>query len=1193
MQYRLYIAVNRDLFCDPDKILHSARDFYTLSAEGEDKTIERIKSFYPYASGEVIGDTPRSGKRASVFLRAGRSDRALAELNRIIALQKPKNPISVTSGREFIFKSFASGEQVTAFLSGNVNSYLYSDGYSEHPDETEVDASEQRVDKFCMAQYGELIALKKRLDIKMPVDDLMCVQNYFISESREPTYVELKIIDSFFSESFRHTTFETVLDSVMTSDENVKAAWQRYRMKRRGKTPTLSDITVTASEELLAPMIAGMDSQEEAFETKKVFHATKKLLGIKLDTEDKNEKLLLIFKSESHNRSVTAAPYDGAAGAVGCALKDLFCAFGKAYDSYRVVGRGRTELSRKKAMLSAAGYSETASQLGIPCSKCKETVSRIYNDKQLEVCALLAVTNAENTFQMLRMVPQRGDRIYLIGSATGSDGLNSAHRSLKREGSVGEYIPVTDSGMLSAMQRLFARDEFAKLVVAINDVGSGGIVCAMGEMVDGAEIDLAAVRMKHSGMSCADIVLSETNERMLVCIRSVNSSMLEGYCRAEGLDADCIATVTDDGRFTVLDRGDKVVSLTRDFLLHGGAEKHLSAKIDKAAPLPENEAVAAVKEPVITADDTKRMFGLKVTNDYSAGYICSAKQVRRTRCELSHSFNIAACESTADVDSGDLMYDFSLRTARNGSMHIIGKDGEKIYTALSCATLPEISRIDPFKGAFLTVTEAYLKLVAAGCAERDIYLSLQEYLPRHKNSSVRLGVSVASMLGVYEAQTMLCVPSIGGRVTIGSGVKDEETASSVTAFAFCTCSKKNIIPSAFTAVGSKIVLLSPAVSKESGLPSGEAMVTTVRKFRELQKFGAVRSAAVVNARNVCTVLMEMCRHGKKGVAFDPESDIDTLFSNSYCSIVAEVAPDTALPENATLIGYVTSDGYFSRPNDRFSVTGIGVSGVKRRECKRPKDYLYINKLRDQYGRVKLCYGNKIRVLIPDTGFTVSQDGIAGLFGYFGAEVKLLPTKDGNLSELTKAIKKTDILWLPDSLGDSALTCAVLSDKKVREAIDQLIERGGLIYGCGSSVEALAVCGLLDVDRMRLSFVRDRSERINEAVDIRVVSRLTPFMRHAEVDLHYRGYITGNRLRMLVVPEYADELARKGRIITQYGESCNLLGSTEGIDSVCSSNGQVFGQLSRALSSKNALPIVKSALGYFSSYRTYDGEFANE
>lgn len=1174
MQYRLYTDVDKNLFCDPSKILVGVRDFLELGGNIDEKSFAKIKACYPYAVAEESVSAQKDTKKAVLYMRSDRGDKNISEANSVIELVKSKGGITAKMGRVFYFSDETNGEAAASFLENNVNPYVYSDKYITVPQEDGIKSEKLNIQSFCQAQYDELMSLKNEIGLSMAIDDLMCVQNYFISESREPSYTELKIIDGFFSENFRHTTFETILDSVKSESPEVSKAWEHYLELSGSNSPSLSDITITASSVLPA---------------NNVVKASKKLAGIKVESSDENDSYIVISKNESHNRSVTAVPYDGAAGAIGGAVKDIYCALGYAYDSYRVIGRGKTELSRKKAISASAGYAETASQIGVPCSKCKETLSSLYNEKQLEVCSVLAVADANGNEKLVSKEPTVGDKVYLVGGKTGADGLNSSHHSLKASDSFGEYIPVTDCGELSCLQRLFVRSDFADIAVAINDVGSGGMVCALGEIVDGAEINVSSVKLKHGELSCADIVLSESNERMIVCVRESNASVLESICKDEGIDCSCVATVTDDGCFTVYDEdGKRFVFLPREFLISGGAEKHLNAYVAKPGEIPVSEALAAAKAPM-TRKKQKNVLSGKPGYDYQRGYILSAGEMSSVKAELSHTFDKSAGGSTSDLATGMASNDYSLRELRYCGRRIMGKNGKPLCSVMSCATLPEISKLDPYKGAYLSVCDAVIKLVAAGCAEEDIYLSLQEYFPEHKNSSVRLGVSVASMLGVFEAQMQLGIVSIGGRISIGSGVKDYETASSVTAFAFCVSTEDKVKSSSFTEAGSKILLLRPECDEDEICPDGQAITELINDVSALYGGGYVRSGASLNAKNVCTGLMEMCRCGEKGVEISSDCSVETLFADKYCCVLLEVAPDAPVPKNAEIIGYVSDDFAFIGNGERFNLSGALGAGERPIPKTEHKEYLCRQYLPELYGKVKPLSGVKVNVLMPVTAFTVSQNEIREEFLRMGATVTVRNVSDSSIGGFIRALRKADVLWLSDTLGRTAFTTALLSDKRVRCEIDALIERGGLIYGNGTSFEALLQSGVMGLDTGKIGFSHTAGELTSYAVDIKSVSPFSPFMRYSEPGRMYKGYVSGKRLKLFVMPDYADELAEKGLIASQFSADTNAVGSTFGINAICSENGQVYGEISRTLLTKDALPLIRSALGYFSSYGTGEGD----
>ncbi len=1160
MLNRLYTALDKSLFCDIDGILVGAVDFLELVGEIDAKTFEKIKVFFPHSNANFFSGT--DCKRHSVFKREGRGDKELREVNDVLALLK-KTDVKVLSGREFYFKNDVDKVQIEVFVKENVNPYVY-DIVNENVSRISW-MNAPVIEDFCQADYTELAKLQADLELRMGIDDLMCVQNYFISESREPTFCEIKIVDSFFSENFRHTTFETILDDVISDDDAVEAAWERYLEIKKSGRHSLSDIIKTP---------------RQIIEKKNVAKATKKLCGVKVETQDENDEFLLVIKNETHNKSTTAVPYDGAASCVSGAVKDVLCAFGYAYDSHRVTVFEKNEKGRKTAQIASAGYAESASVIGVPISKCKETVSKNAKKKR-EICSLLAVTNAKSTSKVLEKEPMNGDKIYILGGKTGFDGPDCRHTNLRNDQSVGEYVPVSNPGELAALQRLFMRPNFADIVVAVNDVGSGGIVCALGEIIEGADINAGEINYRYGGVDAADAMLSESSERMIVCVRNENASRFEELCKKEGLDFCCIGAVNDDKRFVITDEnGAKVASLTSEFLLSGGAEKHLSATVSKEDELAQSEALAAANEPLNAVNPIKKLFGHGITYDFQKACLISAENAEVSKSEALHVYDRSSGGDFTDLDSSVLARDISLRRLSYNGRPVIGKNGKPVYSALACGTLPEISAKAPFKGAYLSVVDSVMKLVAAGYGEKEIHLAMQEYFPEHQNSSRRLGVSVASMLGCFDAQMELSIPSIGGRISIANSEFDDTPISAVCSFAFCLCEKDTCIPSAFTKSGNKVVLIEPETRKNA-LPSGEDVRFVMKTVKQLTDAGVLKAAMSVNAKNPCSVIMQMCRAGEKGVVFDPDCDIDSIFANAYASVICELSGDAELPKGAVLLGYVSDDFSLSRNGDIFDLSVTLGTSEKKLSGKDGKRYIFLKKITDDYGSIKPVNESKVKILIALTRYSVAANDVKAAFEDAGAEVKIFALNDKNISEFVKNIKKSDVLWFGDSVGGTGFLRAVLADKKVRAEIDALTERKGLIYGGGSAFEVLLDTGLLDTDSEKIRHEK-RDVKINEAVRVTATSRFSPFSRAFDEAEEYLCYDSGSASRLVCDEQYADLLARDGRIITQFSIGCNAPDCDHSIDSICSKNGLVLGQISRI--ALDTMPIVQGVMKYFLGYK---------
>lgn len=1157
MHNRLYTVLDKTLFCDPNGILISAFDYMEISGDIDKKSFDKIKGFFPHASFD--GNTAAGVKSVSFARRQGRRDRDTEELKEAIKLMKLTDA-HISAGVEFYFVENAQSYQIDEFVSQNVNPYVFLTPNAPISHEF---ANEEIIKEFCMADYSELAKIRKGFELKMDIDDLMCVQNYFISESREPSLAEIRIIDNFFSENFRHTTFETILDRLETDDQTVKSAWEKYCELRAGNQPSLSDITKAAPEKIKSDYIV---------------NATEKLSAVKIDTADENEEILLLSKCESHNRSTEAVPYDGAAGCIGGAIKDLLCAFGYPYESYRVIGYGKTEKARKNAVSASLGYAESAYTLGVPYSKCKEHSSPIYNEKCREICAVLALADGKGVAKALTKKPQEGDKIYILGGKTGADGKNCARTNMVDENSIGEYIPTSSGGALKGLIRLFLKPEFADIAVAINDISSGGIICALGEISDGADINVDKIST-HYGISVSDAILSESNERMVVCVRSENSGLLEELSKSEGVEFCHIGQVNDTKRF-VLHNGEgvRIASLTSAFLLSGGAEKHLVALAGVEAELPPSEALEVAKAPYNSANPFKKLLGYGFKYDFEKACIISASQIESLKCEYSHRINRVGGGDFDEFDKPAGLFDVSVRKLRYMGKALHGKSGS-VYSALSCASLPEISRIAPFKGAYLSIFEAVAKLIATGYGNEKIYLTLQEYFPRHKNVSSRLGVSVSAMLGCFEAQMQLGIPSVGGRISIGDGESENDSLSSVSAFAYCVSNSRHNIGKALSKDGNKVILISPELEK-NGLPDAKAVLELKETINELIENGSIVSSASVCAKNPCTVIMEMCRPYEKGVRFDQSASIESIFENVYLGVICEISADADVPKNATLLGYVTDEHALKWGEDTFALSGVLGASEKKLIYPDGKRYLYLKKSADSYGSVKTVDEKKIKVLMPATAYSVPSDGVVSKFNACGASVKIYPLSHSNVGDFVKQLKTTDILWLSDGLGSIGFISAVLSDKKVVTELNALRERGGLIYGCGNAFAALIKNGLIELDAEKISFSSNMEAIANEFVILRVTSGLSPFTRGASIGENYPGYISGKGLKLICSQEYADELAREGRILTQYEIGYNRIGADVSIDSVCSRDGRVFAQISRPEVENGCLDIVGNAVRYF-------------
>lgn len=1109
--------------------------------------------------------------RILIMQKYGRTDRKSEEIADMLGLLLPNAEVLVTVGTEITLPDGTASEDAERIKRALINEYTHTStpGEESFAESPKVDASEL-IAGFNSAKYAELEGLKKQLGLDMDMDDMVRVQNYFLSESREPTLTELRIADRFFSESFRHTTLRTVLSQVECKDEAARLAWEHYRSLRKGGSATIFDIATAANSYV---------------DVKGIKKATEKLNGISVDGECDGKELLMLVKNENCNRSVTASPYDGAANCLGGSVRDLLCALAYPFESCRLYGYSDSAEELEKATEAARGYSDYARGLGIPCSENAEAVSDGYVKKQFEFCLALALTDSERVGELLKRRSESGDTVFLLGGKTGRDGaaLMSAADKKGDPELVGEYVPVGKAGILAAMQRLFNDESFARCCSAVNDVGSGGIICAISEIASGATVRCDAVPLKYEGLGVDEILLSESQERMVVAVSPQNVAEFSELCARYGVPCAAIATVNDTDRFTISDEATGyTASLTRGFLMSEGFEKKLGAVIEKQSPLPESKLLKVAREPV----DKVRKFIFSHSKKNFLGAMELAARVADRKLPRIRECVDETCGGGAVFSRNSAKRpEASVRElSYNGKG--VTKDGKRLCSVVGSGITCEISSLSPYKSAYLSVTEAVMKLVASGYGDRERYIAIQEYFPRHESSSKRLGVSVSSMLGVFEAQMNLKTASIAGRGCIAKNHPDSPEESTVAVFAVCVGESENAITRDLKRAGSRLVLIKPEIDHVSQLPTAEGQNKVIDTVNALIASGSVLSASVVNADCVASEMIEMCRAAGMGVAVEKECTLDSLFDYFYGSALLEIAEGVEIPKGATVIGTVTEQPSITYLGDEFPITTekkAADGAVKTDE----DDFIFLKTHGSKYGTVKTVSGGKPRVLIPVTNYSVPADDVRQAFKSVGATADVFTVNEASVERFAEELTKTDILYIPDGSVSSAFMSTVLSLPAVKNELRTLKKRGGLIYGNGNSFEALIKSGLIELDGKKIGFSDNSDLPIAYGFsEIAATSTLSPFMRYASPTETFDTVTFGKKLRLTADPEYIKELKRDGRILMQY--SRDPLGSVARIDALCSKDGRVMGQISHperigdGLTERGyrAFPFIRSAVGYF-------------
>ena len=1194
MLHRIYTEINNeqsflyDLIADKirlktgEKILPTKiRKVIEISGDVSREVLNTVKQAVASEMSErvTLEKEKKSTKdnRILVMQKYGRTDRKSEEIADIIKLLLPESDALVTVGTEITFSEEITKEKAEAISNLITNPYTHTLKSGHESFENISDAPEHIdfIDGFNAAKYSELEKIRNNYRLEMDMDDMVRVQNYFLSESREPTLTELRIADAFFSESFRHTTLKTVLSQVDCEDEATKVAWEHYISLKKSGDVSLSDIATAASTHL---------------SPRSLKKATEKLNGIKVEGDCDGKKLLLLVKNESCNRSVMVSPYDGAANCLGGSVRDLLCALAYTFESSRLYGYSSTSENLDKAIEAARGYSDYARGLGIPCSENAETVSGAYDKKQFEFCVALALTDSEKTAELLKKHAQDGDFIFLLGGKTGRDGgtLMSAYEGTKDSGTdfVGEYVPAGKSGVLAAMQRLFSDDSFAGFCNSINDVGSGGIICAISEITEGATVQCDAVPLKYGNLNTHEILLSESQERMVVAVSPDNAEGFLKLCATYDVPCSKIAVVNDTERFTIINENTKRnASLSHGFLMSEGYENRLGAVVEAQKPLPESNILKVAKEPVDKVKKTlMTLFAHSKKNFIGAMELASKvaddKQPRIKDCVDETSGNGLVYSRSSmkrpEVSVRELNYNGKCITAK----------GKKLCSVIGSGVTNEISSLSPYKSAYLSVTEAVMKLVVSGYGSCERYIAIQEYFPKHEKNSKRLGVSLSSMLGVFEAQMNLKTASIGGRGYVAKNHPNNPNQSTVAVLSVCIGDRDAAITRELKRCGSKLILIKPETEHTSGLPTPEGQNRVIDTVNTLVAEKKVLSASVVNADCVATEMVEICRASSKGVAVEKDCQLETLFDYFYGAALLEIPENTELPKGAVLIGTVTDEASITYLDDVFPIS-VKASRNKYKTKSTEDDFVFLKSQTAKYGITEPVTKGKVRVLIPVTHYSIPAIDVKRMFEAEGAGADILTVGKATLKQFADELKTTDILYIPDGSVSSAFTASLLLLPEIQAELKALKKRGGLIYGSGNSFDALIKSGLIELDASRVGFSDNTGFPIAHSfAKITAISTLSPFMKHACPTDTFDTVIVGKKLRLTADADYIKELAKSGRILTQYVE--DKLGNTARIDALCSKDGHVVGQISHperigsglADRGYTALPFIKSAVGYF-------------
>ena len=1124
----------------------------------------------------------RASSAAECIQIISKGDRPEVKTAKVYALYGNVTEEAVAAIKKFVINAVESREADMAIPETLVVEY-------------EIPTTVETVEGFIDLKEEELAQFIKDRGLAMDLADIKFCQEYFKKEDRNPTITEVKMIDTYWSDHCRHTTFNTIIDNVKFEDETLQAAYDRYIDVRKGlnrtKPVTLMDLGTIAVKQLKKDgKLNKLDESEE------INACTVK---IKVDVEGEEQDWLLLFKNETHNHPTEIEPFGGAATCVGGAIRDPLSGRSYVYAAMRVTGAGDPLVpvsetipgklpQRKLVATAAAGYSSYGNQIGLTTGQVDEIYHPGYVAKRMEVGAVIAAAPAEN---VVREVPEAGDRVILLGGKTGRDGCGGATGSSKSHDvssleTCGAEVQKGNAPEERKIQRLFRNPEASKLIRRCNDFGAGGVSVAIGELADGLEINLDVVPKKYDGLDGTELAISESQERMAVVVSEKDVERFCQLARLENLEATVVATVTAEPRLSMHWNGQNIVNLSREFLDSNGAEKHITVEAVKPEAIEKKVEGGFCENFKALAGDLN---------------VCSKRG-------LSERFD-------STIGAGTVLMPFGGKYQRTPIQAMVHKISVEKQDTTTCSLMswgynPFIMEKSPYHGAYLAVVESVAKLVAHGAKFEDVYLSFQEYFEKLGNDPKKWGKPFAALLGALEAQLDLEVGSIGGKDSMSGTFEDIHVPPTLISFAVTTDSVDNIISPEFKEAGNKVYLLKPELDGR-GLPTGASLKAVFDKVTALMRKGVVKACYTPTYGGIAEAVLKMAMGNGIGFKFTDALDLEEVFGYNYGAFVIEATEEV----DAVLIGETTAE---------FKVVYGGEELDMAEVCQIYEDKLEpvypCNIAVDGETPANLSYttdkkfGAKVKVdvpkvLIPVFPGTNCEYDTAKAFARAGAEPEIFLINNLTAADVAESVSKfaakvreSQIIFIPGGFsggdepdGSAKFITAFFRNEEIKEAVTELLEeRDGLMAGICNGFQALIKLGLVpygkivetDEDCATLTYNKI-SRHQSKLVRTRIASNNSPWLANTKVGDVYTVAISHGEGRFIAPLELREELAKNGQIFTQYADlegnatndiQFNPNGSDWAIEGILSPDGRVLGKMGHSERIGNGL--YKNVIGEF-------------
>ncbi|MDD4844139.1 MAG: phosphoribosylformylglycinamidine synthase [Anaerotignum sp.] len=1198
MVYRIYVEKKQGLTADADALYHDIVSLLGVESLSGLRLFNRYdvenieKDLFEYCKTTVFSEPQLDNlseelpaENAVIFaveyLPGQFDQRANSAAECIQIISKKERPLVRTAKVYFLYGKLTE-EEIFAIKKYVINPVEAReadlDSFETLAVQYEIPTEVAIVEDFLQLDEAGLHAFVKQMGLAMDLDDIKVCQAYFKEEDRNPTITEIKMIDTYWSDHCRHTTFLTTIDDIQFEDSLLQSAYQEY-LKTREAIGRTKPINLMDMGTIAAKFLKQQGKLDKLDESEEINACTVK---IDVNVEGETQKWLLLFKNETHNHPTEIEPFGGAATCVGGAIRDPLSGRSYVYAAMRVTGAGDPTVpvsetipgklpQRKIVTTAAAGYSSYGNQIGLATGQVDEIYHPGYVAKRMEIGAVIGAAPAEN---VRREQPIDGDIIILLGGRTGRDGCGGATGSSKSHTvesleSCGAEVQKGNAPEERKLQRLFRNQEAAKLIKRCNDFGAGGVSVAIGELAAGLVIDLNAVPKKYEGLDGTELAISESQERMAVVVAAEDVERFKELAYGENLEASVVAEVKAEARLIMKWNGKNIVNISREFLDSNGAEKHIS--------------IAPVAPKAITK---------KIPTNFKEGFLAVADDLNVcSKRGLSERFD-------STIGAGTVLMPFGGKTQRTPIQAMVNKVSVEKKDTTTCSLMawgynPLIAEASPYHSAYLAVVESVAKLVATGAKFVDVYLSFQEYFEKPMKDSKRWGKPLAALLGAFMAQKGLEIAAIGGKDSMSGSFEHIDVPPTLVSFAVTTEEIGNIISPEFKGAGHKVALIMPEYD-ENGLPTAESLKANFDLINQFMRNGKILSAYTPTYGGVAEAIMKMSMGNALGFTFAEGISLDTVFGYQYGGFVLEMSGEI---EAGILLGETTEKQVVAFEKEEIPMKAF----VDIYEGKLEKVYpcnisakaeeipVFTYQTEKKFcGKVTFA---QPRVLIPVFPGTNCEYDSAKAVERAGAKAKIFVINNlsatgisDSIQKFAKEVQNSQMIFIPGGFsggdepdGSGKFITAFFRNPEIKEVVTQLLEeKDGLMCGICNGFQALIKLGLvpfgkiMDTDETcpTLSY-NTIGRHQSKLVRTRVASNNSPWLMNVEPGEIFTVPISHGEGRLLADAELVKELAMNGQILTQYVDEngkatseiqFNPNGSVSAIEGLISPDGRIIGKM---------------------------------